>query len=97
MFFPVGGAWTTSTVPFEPERLEGRTLARSIRRRNAMDVSQLPPSIEDLFLAASARRDVNERAAYLDEACGRDTDFGAGSSSFSRRSQTSARFSNHRY
>jgi eukaryotic-like serine/threonine-protein kinase len=39
-----------------------------------MDVSLLHPSIEDLFLAASARRDVKERAAYLDDACGRDTD-----------------------
>ena len=61
-------------TPVEPERPEGRTLARSIPRRNAMDVSLLSPTIEDLFLAASARRDVNERAAYLDEACGRDTD-----------------------
>jgi serine/threonine protein kinase len=32
------------------------------------------PSIEDLFFAASERQDLAARAAYLDEACGGDTD-----------------------
>ena len=32
------------------------------------------PTIEDLFFAASERQDPAARAAYLDEACGRDTD-----------------------
>jgi WD40 repeat protein/serine/threonine protein kinase len=32
------------------------------------------PSIEDLFFAASEREDFAERAGYLDEACGRNTD-----------------------
>jgi hypothetical protein len=32
------------------------------------------PSIEDLFFAASERQDPAARAAYLDEACGGDTE-----------------------
>jgi WD40 repeat protein/serine/threonine protein kinase len=33
-----------------------------------------PPSLEDLFFAASERRDHAARAAYLDEVCGTDTE-----------------------
>jgi serine/threonine protein kinase len=33
-----------------------------------------PPGIEDIFFAASERSDAAERAAFLDEVCGRDTD-----------------------
>jgi WD40 repeat protein/serine/threonine protein kinase len=37
-------------------------------------MKNLLPSIEDLFFAASERQDPGARGAYLDEACGRDTD-----------------------
>ena len=58
--------FTILTHRFPTHAMMGRSLAANMN---------LPhPTIEDLFFAASERQDPAARAAYLDEACGSDTD-----------------------